>query len=186
MDGARSRKQMHMWSMVARAVAAAAWTTLMLSCAEATTAQAHASAVAAGEELELEVQGRDTGDVSVNVQNAQNPSDPANATAAPQRLSIEWGGDILVVGKLGAVHNQGASADSLQCTLNRLYGSGGYALTKGACHNHYQHSPPHHAHARAHVRLTFCLVFLRWDLLVLTSHVQVPDCQRSHTTPTCL
>ena len=56
----------------------------------------------------------------------------ANATATPARLSIEWGGDVLVLASVGGVGSAVAAARAPAaetCTLTRLYGSGGYGLT---------------------------------------------------------
>ena len=62
-----------------------------------------------------------------------SPQPPANATATPSRLSIEWGGDVLVrtsSGVGGGSGDVGEPPVAETCTLTRLYGSGGYGLTR--------------------------------------------------------
>ena len=63
---------------------------------------------------------------------AAPPAAPANATATPDRLSIEWGGDVTIVGLRGSAAgaaSSSATSGAETCTLTRHYGSGGYGLT---------------------------------------------------------
>jgi hypothetical protein len=53
----------------------------------------------------------------------------ANATASPTRVSIEFGADVIVVGP-GRWHTQRSNTTNFTCTLSRVYGSGGYALSR--------------------------------------------------------
>ena len=57
----------------------------------------------------------------------------ANATATPSRVSIEYGGDVLVLARAAITAAGAAATDDAPraetCTLTRLYKSGGYGLT---------------------------------------------------------
>ena len=61
---------------------------------------------------------------------ASVPKVVCNASAIPSRLSIEYGGDILVVGDSPGEHN-----DPETCVLSRMYGSG-VSFSEFQSHHH--------------------------------------------------
>jgi len=65
---------------------------------------------------------------------AASPHPPLTATASPSRLSIELGGDVVVVAD-GPPPADGAAT----CYLTRLYGSGGYGLTRDKLGPSFKH-----------------------------------------------
>jgi hypothetical protein len=62
---------------------------------------------------------------------AAGPKPEANATASPARMSIEFGGDVTVVGRAPGTAAAAAAAGGAEtCELTRSYGTGGYGLTR--------------------------------------------------------
>ena len=79
---------------------------------------------------------------TIAVAAAAPPHPPPNATAYPNRLSIELGGDVVVVADsplpgaaLAAADGEGATT----CSLTRLYSSGGYGLTRDKLGPDFKH-----------------------------------------------